>query len=99
MVGPDGVFTTTLTVPAACAGAMAVMVVPLLLTVKLVAVTEPNITDVAPLKPLPLILTRFPAAPGPEVGFRRVMIGPTTVHVKVVVPVNPALSVAVMVTG
>src|SRR5580700_3723518 len=99
MVGPDGVVTTTLTVPATCAGAMASILDPLPLTVKLVAATEPNITDVAPLRWLRLIRTRFPPAPGPLVGFRPVMIGPTAVQVKLVVPVNPALSVTVTVTA
>ena len=46
---------------------MAVICDPLL-TVKPVAFVPPNLTDVASLKPLPLMVTLVPPATGPRIG-------------------------------
>jgi hypothetical protein len=51
---------------------------PSLLTVKEVAATLPNITLVAPVKPLPLIVTSVPPDVGSEVGLTPVMAGGET---------------------
>ena len=48
-------------------GAVAVMLVALL-TVKLVAAVVPNLTALAPVKPVPVIVTEVPPVLGPEVG-------------------------------
>ena len=58
--------TVTSTVPAA-GGAVAVMLVALL-TVKLVAAVVPNLTALAPVKPVPVIVTEVPPVLGPELG-------------------------------
>jgi hypothetical protein len=52
--------------PEACAGLTAVMEVSEL-TVKEVAATEPNITEEAPVKPLPLMATEVPPPVLPDV--------------------------------
>jgi len=66
------VVALTSTVPAACAGLTAVMVVSLT-TVKLVAGVAPNFTAVAPVKPVPLIVTEVPPAAGPLSGVTAVI--------------------------
>jgi hypothetical protein len=48
-----------------------------LLTVKEAAETLPNITDVAPLRFMPVIMTLVPPAAGPEFGLRLVIVGPS----------------------
>ena len=62
--------TVTSTVPAAPAGAVAVMEVALL-TVKVVAAVAPKATAVAPVKLVPVMVTEVPPAAGPEVGLTR----------------------------
>src|SRR3989454_7801350 len=64
---PDGVVTTTSTVPAAWAGLTAVMVVSLT-TLKLVAAVAPNFTAGAPGEARPPILDPGAAPPGAAVG-------------------------------
>ncbi len=64
---PPGVVTVTSTVPAVPAGAVAVMLVALL-TVKLVAAVEPNLTAVAPVKLVPVIVTVVAAGGGRRSG-------------------------------
>ena len=61
---PPGVVTVTSTVPAP-AGEVAVIEVAEL-TVKLVALVAPNLTAVAPVKPVPVIVTDVPPAVGPD---------------------------------
>ena len=58
---PPGVVTVMSTVPAEPAGAVAVIWVALL-TVKLVALVAPNLTAVAPVKLVPVIVTVVPPA-------------------------------------
>jgi hypothetical protein len=64
--------------------------------------TLPNMTEVAPLRWVPVILTLVPPTPGPLVGLIFVMVGATaevlTVQVKVAVPEAPEPSVALTVT-
>ena len=67
MLVPPGPVTVTSTVPAAPAGAVAVMEVALL-TVKVEAAVVPNFTAVAPVKLVPVIVTEVPPVVGPEVG-------------------------------
>ena len=71
---PPGVVTVTSTVPAAPAGAVAVMEV-VLLTVKVVAAVAPKATAVAPVKLVPVTVTEVPPATGPEVGLTAVTVG------------------------
>jgi hypothetical protein len=70
---PPGVVTVTSTTPEP-AGAVAVIWVSEL-TVTLVAAVAPNLTDVAPVKPVPVIVTTVPPAAGPEVGLMPVTLG------------------------
>ena len=63
---PFVVVTVTSTVPVPD-GESAVIVVSLT-KVKLEAAVPPNVTAVAPVKPVPVIVTRLPPAVGPEVG-------------------------------
>ena len=70
---PFGVVTLTVTAPAP-AGATAVICVAEL-TVKLVALMPPNCTAVAPVKPVPVMMTLVPPAAGPDVGARPVIVG------------------------
>jgi hypothetical protein len=71
---PVGVVTMMSTVPANWAGATAVMEVSLL-TVKLVAATPPKETPLAPVKPLPLMVTLVPPAVLPLLVLRPVTAG------------------------
>jgi hypothetical protein len=64
---PLAVATVTSTTPAEPAGATAVTWVALF-TVNDVAATDPNRTDVAPVRLLPVIVTLVPPAVGPVVG-------------------------------
>jgi hypothetical protein len=74
---PPTVVTVTSTVPAASAGVTAVIVVALT-TVKLAADTLPNLTALAPVKPVPVIVTLVPPAVGPLVGDTAVTVGAAT---------------------
>ena len=90
---PPGVVTVTSTVPAKPAMAVAVTLVALL-TLKLVALVDPNLTAVAPVKLVPVIVTMVPPAVGPAVGATCVTVGAgaLTVAVPVAVPVEPPTS-------
>ena len=71
---PAAVDTRMLWVLAAWAGETAVMSVEET-TLKLVAATAPKSTEVAPVKPVPVMVTVVPPAGGPEVGEMAVMAG------------------------
>lgn len=71
---PYGVVTETLAAPAAPAGATAVIEVALL-TVKLVAAVPPNMTAVAPVRFVPVIVTPVPPAVEPDAGEAAVTVG------------------------
>jgi hypothetical protein len=73
---PPAVVTKTQTTPVP-AGAVAVIEL-LELTVKLVALFAPNLTDVAPLRLVPVIVMVVPPAAGPVVGEIEVTIGAVT---------------------
>ena len=64
---PPGVVTRTLAVPNDPAGVVAVIVVALT-TVKLVAAAPPIVTSVAPVNPVPVIVTAWLPATGPAAG-------------------------------
>ena len=70
---PFGVVTVTLTVPVP-AGEMAVTEVALLTTTP-VAAAVPNLTPVAPVRLVPVMVTEVPPACGPEVGLIEVTVG------------------------
>ncbi len=73
---PEGVVTVTSTVPVP-AGLSAVMVLSLT-TVTFVAAVVPKSTTVAPVNPVPVIVTSVPPAAGPVVGERPVTTGAAT---------------------
>ena len=70
---PMGVVTTTSACPAACAGVVAVIVVAA--TVPITAGEPPMVTDVAPVKFSPVMVTDVPPAIGPLAGLIAVTIG------------------------
>ncbi len=70
---PAGVVTVTSTVPAP-AGEVAVIWVSEL-TVNEVAAVAPNATAVAPVNPVPVIVTEVPPACGPLLGLTLVTVG------------------------
>ena len=70
---PDGVVTWTSTTPAASAGDMAVICESELIVKD--AGTPPNVTLLAPVKPLPVRTTRVPPAVLPVAGLAAVMAG------------------------
>ena len=71
---PPVVATTTSAVPAAWAGVVAVIEVALT-TAKPVAATPPTVTDVAPVKFVPVMVTAVPPAVGPLAGEIDVTLG------------------------
>ena len=71
---PPGVVTVTSTVPLDSAGLVAVICVAET-TVKLLAAVVPKSTAVAPLRPVPVIVTRVPPARGPIAGLMLVTVG------------------------
>ena len=73
-LAPAGVVTTMFFVPTEPAGETAVILVADT-TVKLVAATPPKVTLVAPVKPVPVMVTVVPPAFGPEVGLTPVTAG------------------------
>jgi hypothetical protein len=68
------VVTVISTVPAAPAGEVALIDVALV-TVKLAALVAPKLTDVAPLKFVPVIVTLVAPVVGPDVGLMLVTAG------------------------
>ena len=72
---PPGVVTRTLAVPKLPAGLVAVMVVAFT-TVTAVAAVPLNVTAVAPVKPVPVMVTDCPPASGPDDGLIAVAVGP-----------------------
>ena len=73
----SGFVTVTVTAPAACAGVVAVIWVPLT-TTTFVAAVPPNVT-VAPLtKLVPVIVTPVPPVAGPVFGFTLLTEGAAT---------------------
>jgi hypothetical protein len=77
---PFGVVTVTSTAPAVPAGDVAVIEVSLVVAVTVAGVV-PKSTAVAPVKPVPLIVTEVPPAVVPLVGDRDVTVGAAGVGV------------------
>ena len=75
---PPGVVTVTSTGPNAFAGVVAVIEVALATTVTPVAGMPPNVTAVAPVKLVPVMVTDVPPAVGPEFGLTLVTVGAAT---------------------
>ena len=71
---PTGVVTVTFTVPAAPAGAVAVIEVEET-TVTPVAAFAPKLTAVAPVKFVPVMVTLVPVVVGPAAGLTAVTVG------------------------
>ena len=71
---PPGVLTVTSTVPSDPGGAIAEICVALI-TVNEVALVLPNLTDVAPMKLVPEMVTALPPVVGPLVGEIDVTVG------------------------
>ena len=93
---PNGVVTMTSTAPVP-GGDVAVIEVSEL-TVTAVAAAEPNLTEVAPVNPLPLTLTTVPPKAGPEFGETlETMVAYVNLSAALVVDV-PAIVVTVMST-
>jgi hypothetical protein len=87
---PFGVVTLTVTAPVP-AGDVAVIWVAEL-TVNVVALAAPNLTAVAPVKPVPVMTTLVPPNAGPKVGARPVTVGAgRKVNVPADVPVPPSV--------
>ncbi len=95
LVPPD-VVTVRSTVPAEPAGDVAVIDVALL-TVKLLALVEPNLTAVAPVKPVPVTVTLVPPLVLPEDGEMPVTVGPVLVTVMDSVPLGSQLTPSLLV--
>ena len=70
---PFGVVTTTSTTRAVFAGAVAVICESLSTTKT--AVVPPKVTEVAPVKNVPEIMTELPPVVKPDVGFNKVTDG------------------------
>src|SRR5512133_693893 len=75
MLGPSAFVTITWTVPGVPAGAVAVIAVSLVGGTKLAGLPAPNSTALAPVNPVPLIVTVVPPAVGPCVGLSPVTVG------------------------
>jgi hypothetical protein len=74
---PPGVVTSTLAAPAVPAGVAAVIVLALE-TWNEATAAPPMLTLVAPVKPVPVIVTDCPPAVGPELGEIAVTVGADT---------------------
>jgi len=73
-LGPPPVVTIMPTAPELCEGVIQVIVV-LFTTLREVAANPPNVTDVAPVKFVPVIVTLFPPAVLPDDGEMLVIFG------------------------
>ena len=71
---PAGVVTLTQAAPAVPDGVVAEIAVALM-TVRPVAAVPPMSTEVAPVNPVPIIVTVVPPATGPYVGVMLVKVG------------------------
>ena len=67
--------TITLTAPAAVPAGDTTVIWPALLTVNEVAALAPNLTAVAPVKLVPLIVTLVPPATSPDGGASELSVG------------------------
>jgi len=72
---PPGVVTVTSMVPAAWGGMITVIVVALVTDTGVVLDMLPNFTAVAPVKPVPVIVTVIPPDAGPDPGETPVTVG------------------------
>lgn len=70
---PQGVVTVTITGPGKCGGVMAMIVLSSII-VKLIAGKPPKSTAMAPVKPIPLMVTVVNPEVGPEGGVGSVMM-------------------------
>jgi len=75
---PLGVVTVTVTGPAPAEAAGAVILIVVAVFVLMVAAALPNVTEIAPARFVPVMLTNVPAANGPESGETTVIVGAVT---------------------
>ena len=76
---PFGVVTVTSTAPLRLTTGLVAMICVSLLTVKLLAAVEPKAMPVAPLNPVPVMVTLIPPLAGPLVGLIPVTVGAASV--------------------
>ena len=76
VVVPPGVVTVTVTRPADLAGAVTVTLVEVLAVI--VASVPPNVTDVAPARFVPVMVTDIPPLVGPDDGDTVLILGTGT---------------------
>jgi len=75
---PADVLIVTPTEPALTAAGLVAVIEVLLFTVKLVAGVVPKLTAVAPVNPVPVILTVVPPVVGPPGGLTPLTVGAAT---------------------
>ena len=75
LLGPPCVVTTTPTAPAVARAGVIQVIVVLFTTLIVVAATPPNVTKVAPVKDVPVIVTLVPPAVLPNDGEMPLIFG------------------------
>jgi hypothetical protein len=90
---PAGVVTVTSTVPAAAAELVALIELALL-TVKVLAAVDPNLTPIEPMKLVPVIITDVPPPEEPDLGMTDVTVGDVLPELPRMVPVLPTATQA-----
>jgi len=97
---PAGVVTVTVTGPAPAEAAGAVILIVVAVFVLMVAAALPNVTEVAPARFVPVMLTSVPAANGLEAGEMTVMVGVDSLTFTHVIPdiPDPPLLITVKLT-
>jgi hypothetical protein len=96
---PPDVVTVTGTLPGAWALVTAVIFVPPVATEKVFAVVDPNVTEMAPVKLVPVIVTVVVPAAGPEDGATEATSGFVTKVNAPALPPVPPVPVSVTATG
>ena len=75
LLGPPPVVTITLTIPPVVRAGVTQVIEVLLTTLKDVAFNPPNVTEVAPIKFVPVIVTLVPPSLDTEDGVMLLMLG------------------------
>jgi hypothetical protein len=87
---PPGVVTATLTGPSSTAGGVLQVIEVSLTTTTLVAGWPPKRTEVAPVKPVPAMVTAVPPAGGPRFGVTLLTTGAAIIVLVACEPVSAA---------
>jgi len=93
---PPPLVTVTSTTPVLPAGDVAVICVALL-TVKLVALVAPNLTAVATVKLVPLMLTEVPPPVVPVFGAMPVTVGAVGITAMLTIPLGTQVTLSLLV--